>query len=221
MRLASLVILGAASLAGCAAPPLGPLVRVLPGPDKSYGQFVADDDECRAAANYRVAGQAQYANDRAVGVGVLTTVVGAGLGAAIGGGRGAAVGAVSGAGLGVGLGAGTSTGAQGGIQAQYDSVYAQCMYAHGNQLPGLAPPVVYQPAPAPYPAGLVGQDPRMVRDIQRQLRRHGYYPGPIDGIDSAQTAAAIQSFQAAHGLGPDGVPSPELLRALRATTPGY
>ncbi len=203
--------------AGCAAPPMGPLVQVLPGPNKPYSQFVSEDNQCRAQANYQVAGQAQTANNRAVGGAVLSTVLGAGLGAAIGGGRGAGVGAATGAGLGAGIGAGSSAGAQGGIQAQYDNVYAQCMYAAGNQVPGLAPAVVaYQPAPYP----VVARDP-LVRDIQVELRRQRYYAGRPDGVDGPDTAQAIQSFQAAHNMPPDGVPTPYLLNALRSTPIGY
>lgn len=215
--LARIALLSAALVAGCAAPPMGPMVQVLPGPNKPYNQFLAEDNQCRAQASYQVAGQAQVANNRAVGGAVLTTVLGAGLGAAIGGGRGAAVGAASGAGLGAGIGAGSSAGAQGGIQAQYDTVYAQCMYASGNQVPGAAPPVVaYQPAPYVVPA----RDP-LVRDIQVELLRHRYFNGRPDGVDGPDTAQAIQSFQASHGMRPDGIPSPYVLNALRAEPVGY
>lgn len=212
---------GASLLAGCAAPPLGPLVQVIPAPGKPYGQFVAEDNQCRATASNAVAGQAQIANNRAIGGAVLSTVLGAGLGAIVGGGRGAAVGSVAGAGIGTGLGAGTSSGAQGGIQAQYDTVYAQCMYASGNQLPGLAPVVAYQPTvyqPTAYTAP--GVDP-LVRDIQIELGRRQYYNGRPDGIDGPGTTQAIQAYQQAHGLPPDGAPSPYLLDSLRTTPVGY
>lgn len=229
MRLTHLALLCAASgaslLAGCAAPPLGPLVQVIPAPGKPYGQFVAEDNQCRASASNAVAGQAQIANNRAIGGAVLSTALGAGLGAIVGGGRGAAVGSVAGAGIGTGLGAGSSSGAQGGIQAQYDTVYAQCMYASGNQLPGLAPVVAYQPAyqaPAYQPTAYAapGADP-LVRDIQIELGRRRYYGGRPDGIDGPGTTQAIQAYQQAHGLPPDGAPSPYLLDSLRATPVGY
>lgn len=210
MTLARIALLGTALVAGCAAPPMGPFVQVLPGPNKPYSQFVSEDNQCRAQANYQVAGQAQIANNRAVGGAVLSTVLGAGLGAAIGGGRGAAVGAATGAGVGVGIGAGSSTGAQGGIQAQYDAVYAQCMYAAGNQVPGAAPVMAYEPAP--YAAAQ--RDP-LVRDIQIELGRRRYFNGQPDGIEGPDTARAIQSFQASHNMRPDGAPSPYLLDALR------
>ncbi len=218
-------LLPLAALAACAGPPLGPLVPVLPAPGKPYAQFRAEDDRCRFDANERVAGQAQYANSRAVGIGALTTVAGTALGAVVGGGRGAAVGAVTGGGLGIGLGAGSSAGAQGGIQAQYDAIYAQCMYSYGNQVPGTAPVVGYQPVPEAVPVVVPVPEPALIRspltrDIQRQLRRRGYYAGPTDGFNGPATTAAIQSFQATHGLAPDGVPSPYLLAVVRRTPPG-
>ncbi len=208
--LARFALLTTALVAGCAAPPMGPMVQVLPSPNKPYGQFVAEDGRCRAQASNQVAGQAEVANNRAVGGAVLSTVLGAGLGAAIGGGRGAAVGAASGAGVGAGLGAGASTGAQGGIQAQYDAVYTQCMYAAGNQVPGMAPTVVtYDPGPY-----VARRDP-LVRDIQLELRRHRYFGGRPDGVMGPDTAQALQSYQAAHSIQPDGVPSPYILDVLR------
>ena len=210
MKLAHIALLSTALIAGCAAPPMGPMVQVLPGPNKPYSQFVSEDNQCRAQASYQVSGQAESANNRAVGGAVLSTVLGAGLGAALGGGRGAAVGAATGAGVGAGLGAGASTGAQGGIQAQYDAVYTQCMYAAGNQVPGVAPTVVTY-APAPY---AVQRDP-LVRDIQVELRRHRYFGGRPDGIMGPDTAQALQSYQSAHNIQPDGVPSPYMLDVLR------
>jgi uncharacterized protein YcfJ len=213
MKLARVALLSTALIAGCAAPPMGPMVQVLPAPNKPYSQFVAEDNQCRATASNAVAGQAETANNRAVGGAVLSTVLGAGLGAALGGGRGAAVGAATGAGVGAGIGAGASAGTQGGIQGQYDAVYTQCMYASGNQVPGMAPAVVYQPA-------YVARDP-LVRGIQIELRRHGYFNGRPDGVAGPETAQAIQSFQASHSMSPDGVPSPYVLDTLRNTPIGY
>ena len=219
MRLTHFVLLCATSsvilVAGCAAPPMGPLVQVMPAPGKSYGQFVSEDNQCRATASNAVAGQAEITNNRAIGGAVLSTALGAGLGAIVGGGRGAAVGSVAGAGLGVGLGSGYSGGAQGGIQAQYDNVYTQCMYASGNQVPGMQPVAAY---PVGYP---VGEQGSLVRDIQVQLRRQRYYSGRPDGIDGPSTTQAIQAFQQVHNMQPDGIPSPYLLDALRSAPVGY
>ena len=121
-------------LAACAETPMGPTVQVLPGRGKSA--FRIDDANCRGFAQNQVAGQAQNANNRAVGAAALGTVLGAGLGAAIGGGQGAAIGAGSGALLGTGVGANSSANQQFSIQQQYDNAYAQCMFAAGNLVPG-------------------------------------------------------------------------------------
>lgn len=193
---------------------MGPLVQVMPGPGKAFGQFQADDAQCRSFANGQVAGQADVANQRAVGGAVLGTVLGAGLGAAVGGGRGAAIGAGSGAALGTGVGAGSSANAQGGIQMQYDGAYSQCMYSQGNQVPGFGPPMT-QYAPV-----AVGR-PDLVRAVQFELNRLGYMRAPADGVPGPQTVSAIQSFEASHGLPVDGAASPYLLDRLRDTPVGY
>jgi uncharacterized protein YcfJ len=111
-------------LAGCAETPMGPTVQVMPAPGKPLDVFAADQAGCRQFAEQTVAGQAQNANNRAVGAAALTTVLGAGLGAAIGGGRGAAIGAGAGALGGTGIGASTSSNAQMSIQDQYNNAYA-------------------------------------------------------------------------------------------------
>ena len=161
-RTTAAAICGILALQGCAQTPYGPTVQVLPKPGKPFEQFQADDIACRQFASSQVAGQAQAENQRAVGAGVLGTVLGAGLGAAVGGGRGAAIGAGSGAVLGTGIGASGSGNAQYGIQGQYNNAYAQCMYSKGNDVPSYRPvvvnpppvyvtppPVVYAPPPPP------------------------------------------------------------------------
>src|SRR5258707_3710431 len=97
-------IIGALALAGCAvAPPTGPGVMVLPGKDKTFDAFQADDAACRqyASAQIGYSSPAQAANQSAVNSTVLGTVVGAIAGVAIGAasgnaGAGAAIGAASG-----------------------------------------------------------------------------------------------------------------------------
>ncbi len=217
MHISRFVVLGAAALAACAAQPMGPMVQVLPGPNKPFAQFQDDDLSCRSFANAQVAGQAQAVNNTAVGGAVLSTVLGAGLGAAIGGGRGAAIGAASGAGFGTAVGASGSSGAQLGIQAQYDNAYTQCMYARGNQIPGYAPP------PPPAPVGYAPVPPRdgLVQAVQVELNRLGYLRAPADGRPGPQTVNGIQAFEAQHGLPVDGVASPFLLDQLRQTPAGY
>jgi hypothetical protein len=149
LALASVLLLD-----GCVQPPLGPTVQVLPQQGKPFGAFQQDQAVCTQYASSQVQGQAERANDRAVGGAVLGTVLGAGLGAAVGGGRGAAIGAGSGAIVGTGVGADGSAYAQGGIQYQYNNAYVQCMVSKGNVLPQPRP-VIVQPAPyyvqpAPY-----------------------------------------------------------------------
>jgi hypothetical protein len=211
----SAAVLAVIAVAGCAAPPLGPTVQVIPGPGKGYGEFQADDANCRGFADMQTAGQVQAVNNQAVGGAVLTTVLGAGLGAVAGGGRGAAIGAATGAGLGTALNATGSANASIGIQAQYDAAYGQCMYARGNRVAGfMPPPPVYEPSAYPASSGLV-------RAVQLELNRLGYAHGPADGAMGPQTAAGIRDFEASHGLPVDGMPSPFLLDHLRNTPAGY
>ncbi len=101
---------------------------------------------CAQYASRKPPQAAAAANNQAVGTAIIGTALGAGLGAAIGGGRGAAIGAASGAGLGTVAGASGSAYAQMSLQQQYDVIYGECMMAHGNQVPGFAPP----PGAPPY-----------------------------------------------------------------------
>lgn len=133
-----------ALLAGCASEPMGPTIQVLPAANMPFQAFQDDQAVCKQYASQQVAGQADAANQKAVGGAVLTTALGAGLGAAIGGGRGAGIGAAGGSVVGAAGGAGGSQNAQLSIQDQYNNAYAQCMYSKGNQVPGYQP--AYQPA---------------------------------------------------------------------------
>jgi hypothetical protein len=210
----------AAVLTGCAATPMGPTVQVMPGPGKTFDQFQNDNASCKVYAAGQVQGQADAANQQAVGAGVLTTALGAGLGAAVGGaygnaGAGAAVGAASGAGLGAAYGANGSSYAQMSIQGQYDGAFSQCMYAKGEQVPGFAP----LPPPGPPPGPVASADP-MVRSTQSQLIRLGYLQGGADGYMGPRTRGAISSFEQANGLPVDGSPSPTLLARLQSTPTG-
>jgi uncharacterized protein YcfJ len=146
------VLAASLMLSACAAPPMGPRVAVMPGQGKPFEVFQQDQAVCQNYASQQTNGQAQAANNQAVGSAVLGTVLGAGLGAAIGGGRGAAIGAAGGAVAGTAYGANGSQYAQGGIQRQYDIAYQQCMYSRGNQVPGYqGAPRGYAPPPPPPP----------------------------------------------------------------------
>jgi hypothetical protein len=145
----SLVALTA--LSGCAAPPLGPTVAVMPGPNKPFDVFQTDQAVCRQFAEQQVGG-AEAANQTGtnqalIGAGV-GTLLGAGLGAAVGGGRGAAIGAGAGAIGGTAVGASQAQQTGMSIQQRYDIAYQQCMYSRGNQVPGY----IASPAPPAYPA---------------------------------------------------------------------
>ena len=207
----------AAALAGCAATPMGPTVQVMPGPGKTFDAFQYDQASCKSYASAQVQGQADAANQRAVGTTALTTIVGAGLGAAVGGafgnaGAGAAIGAASGVGTGAAIGANGTSYAQMSIQQQYDNSFSQCMYAKGEQVPGFAPI-----AEAPPPPPVASADP-MVRATQSELIRLGYLQDRPDGYMGPKTSSAIASFEQANGLLVDGKSSPALLARLQSTT---
>src|SRR5947207_8056136 len=147
------VMAAAISLTACVAPPLGPTIPASPGANKSFDAFAADQSACQQYAAAQTAQGASAANNQAVGGAILTTALGAALGGAIGGGYGAGIGAASGATLGTVAGASGSGYAQMSLQQQYDVMYAQCMSAHGNSVPGLS-----QPPGAP-PYGAPGRSP--------------------------------------------------------------
>jgi outer membrane lipoprotein SlyB len=123
--------------AGCATQPTGPSVLVLPGVDKTFEQFRADDVQCRQYAYAQSGGvtPAQTATRSGVGTAAAGTAVGAAAGAALGGGEGAAIGAGTGLLAGSVAGAGTARATGYEAQQRYDMSYIQCMYAYGNRVP--------------------------------------------------------------------------------------
>ena len=146
---ATLVLIAAAFLAGCAVMPAGPLMTALPGSRTTPQQFQDDDVGCRGQAQaYFGPAATQPANEAAAANVVAGTLIGAALGALFGA-------AVGDAGTGAAIGAGT--GLLGGslvaadwsgystaqLQSIYDRVYLQCMYARGHRVP--APTVAYGP----------------------------------------------------------------------------
>jgi len=58
---------------------------------------------------------------------------------------------------------------------------------------------------------------RTVTDVQAELARLGYDPGPTDGVAGPRTSTAIRTYQKDHGLLVDGRASPELLAHIRQT----
>ena len=66
-----------------------------------------------------------------------------------------------------------------------------------------------------------GSSGTTVEHIQLALRRAGYQPGPIDGMFGPATETALQSFQRAQGLSPDGVAGPASWEGLAPFLRGY
>jgi len=159
---------------GCATVPTGPSVMVLPSPSKPFEQFQVDDGACRQWAAQQIgAPPGEPINQNAAIGATVGTLVGAGLGAAIGAaagnpGIGAAIGAGSGLLVGGASGANADWASGWEAQRRYDFAYQQCMYAKGNQIPGVVrqaprqyrvpppppPPPGYAPPPASPPANL-------------------------------------------------------------------
>jgi len=69
---------------------------------------------------------------------------------------------------------------------------------------------------APWPRGYaaLSYDERL--EMQRRLQQRGFEVEKIDGIIGPNTVAAIRAFQTAAGVAPDGFPSQDVLKLLRA-----
>ena len=59
LHVAIMGIAGTALLAGCATPPVGPTVAVMPGNNKNFDAFAADQSVCTGYASQQVYGQSQ------------------------------------------------------------------------------------------------------------------------------------------------------------------
>lgn len=59
-------------------------------------------------------------------------------------------------------------------------------------------------------------DTNVVYQIQTILKRHGYDPGPVDGIAGPRTRSAIRRFQTDYNSPVTGQPTPDLLTQLRS-----
>lgn len=62
-------------------------------------------------------------------------------------------------------------------------------------------------------------DHSLISDIQQGLKDFGYYKGEIDGLDGPQTSQAILAFERAFRLTPTGLPSNNVLLAIRSVRP--
>jgi hypothetical protein len=157
------IVLAVPLLGACATGPIGPSVMVMPGTNKPFEVFQADDAACRQWAGTQSGAPAasEVVAGNTVGGAAIGSLLGAGLGAAIGAaagnpGIGAAVGAGSGLVLGTASGANAGVRAGSTVQRRYDMAYTQCMYAKGNQIPARAAPAtparrVYAAPPVPPP----------------------------------------------------------------------
>ena len=166
-RAMSVIAVSVFALGGCAvAPPTGPAVAVMPGKDKTFEAFQADDIACRQYASQQIGGvaPAQAATDTVAGSAAVGTVLGAAAGAAIGAAAGnpaagAAIGAGSGLALGTATGVSAANVSAGSLQQRYDLGYVQCMSAKGDSVPQnygypqtayAYPPYPYYAYPYPY-----------------------------------------------------------------------
>ncbi len=120
------------SLSACTTMLAGPSVVVFPGVGKPFEEFQRDDSVCRQWA-------AQQADGTTGDAAAHATASGAAGGTLAGAGPGAAIGA----------GAGRTSG--GAVQRRYDIAYQQCMYARGNQIPGIVPASRPRGMPSPPP----------------------------------------------------------------------
>ena len=140
-----LLFLTVVALSACATVPTGPSVRVLPGPWKPFEVFQSDDAVCRQWA----AQQSGTSPDEAAG---KTLAGGAAIGSTSGNaGVGAAIGAASGLLAGTAMATDPAYATGYAVQRRYDNAYLQCMYAKGNQIPGLMRPSTRRSYPAPPP----------------------------------------------------------------------
>jgi hypothetical protein len=135
-----LLLLTVTVLTGCATIPTGPSVMVMPGPGKPFEVFRSEDNLCRQWASQQAgAGPSETTNQTLAGGAAIGAITGAAIGAA--GSHHAGAGALVGAGVGLLAGTAIASGPAyaGGqsVQRRYDIAYQQCMYANGNNIPGV------------------------------------------------------------------------------------
>lgn len=189
-RLSATASVLALALAGCATVPSGPRIATMPGPNKSFEQFQADQASCREYAQASLGGRtpAENSANSAVGSAVVGSAIGAAAGAILGSISGnAGAGAAWGAGTGLLFGSAAGANAAGYSYAEsqrvYDMAYAQCMYARGNDLPGRrvayrAPPQATYPPPN-YPPPNLSSAPPPGSPRAPVYGTTGVPPGPI------------------------------------------
>ena len=126
--------------------------------------------------------------------GVQGALIGAGIGAITGGGKGAGKGALIG---------GAAGAVVGGIEKNKNS-----------RRYDPPPEQVYHSAPPPPRYSGASNFSRLTHDVQRELVRLGYDPGPIDGQFGRGTANAVSMYQQDYNLLVDGNISQALLKHM-------
>lgn len=89
------------------------------------------------------------------------------------------------------------------------NAYALAVGVLADRLAGFGGPVQSWPRPK----GSLSMEDKFA--VQTLLQKHGYYTGNIDGYLGKGTRGAIRKFQAQAGLEQDGVPTQDVLKALR------
>src|SRR5690349_24393550 len=115
-----------ATIGGCVTVPTGPSVAVMPGREKPFEVFRADEVDCRNYAYSSTGGPAgeQAATNAAVGSAVAGTLIGAATGLALGGnGPAAAIGAGTGLLFGSAVGSNAYGYNYAANQSRYDNAY--------------------------------------------------------------------------------------------------
>jgi len=180
MNKMTLPLLLALGLSGCANVPMGPSVAVMPGPGKSFQQFVNDDRGCRAYAeqslgtNVNDAGAANVATGAAIG-----TAIGAAAGALMGGHEGSGSGAGAGLLMGSAIGAGNAAQVQQSAQRRYNIAYEQCMYAKGHRLPASAPTTTYYVYPRHHRRVIIYQEQTPIVVVPSPPANAAPAPSPV------------------------------------------
>ncbi len=164
------LILALVALSGCATIPTGPSVTAMPGPGKPFEVFQSDDAACRQWANQQAGEASESANKTLASGAAVGTLLGAGLGAAVGAatghvGAGTGIGAASGAIMGTAAASGSSSDARWEVQRRYDNAYMQCMYAKGNQVPGVGASTIQAAPPPPPPIAAQPSEPLITAHV--------------------------------------------------------
>jgi hypothetical protein len=100
------------ALAGCVPAMMTPTVTATPGPGKLPADFAADNTACAAQTNQQMAPVVQAANNQVANNALQNLMTGTGLDPVTAGAQ-----------------------ATSAVQQQYDTAYAACMYARGDNVP--------------------------------------------------------------------------------------